>query len=194
MGEPVDGIPKLDHAIRNGLLLSLVSLAAGDRVGLFAFDSRIRNWLPPRNGVTSFASFQRACSALDYGNDETNFTLGLADLSTRLTRRSLIIVFTDFVDTITAGLMVEQLTRMRQRHLIIFVALGDPWLEQTATQTVADTKSLQAAVVAHDLSNDRKRVHRELDRRGISSIDVTTAELGPAVIDRYLTIKRRGLL
>ena len=34
MGEPLNGIPKLDHAINAGLLLSYVSLRNGDRVGV----------------------------------------------------------------------------------------------------------------------------------------------------------------
>ena len=40
MQEPLDGIPKLDHAINAGLLLAFVSLKAGDRVGLYGVRCR----------------------------------------------------------------------------------------------------------------------------------------------------------
>ncbi len=45
ISEPLGDIPKLDHAINAGLLLSYFCLRTGDRVGLFGFDSRVRGFL-----------------------------------------------------------------------------------------------------------------------------------------------------
>ena len=42
MREPLVGIPRLDHAINGGLLLSYFCLRTGDRVGLFGFDEKVR--------------------------------------------------------------------------------------------------------------------------------------------------------
>ena len=38
---------------------------------------------------------QNALAAIDYSTQETNFTLALADLRTRLSRRSLVVVATE---------------------------------------------------------------------------------------------------
>ena len=51
--------------------------------------------------------------------------LGLVNLGARLRRRSLIVLFTEFVDTVTAELMIDNLRRLAKRHLILFVSLGD---------------------------------------------------------------------
>ena len=51
MQEPLAGIPKLDHAINAGLMLSYVSLKAGDRVGMMAFDAQV-DTLSPRGERT----------------------------------------------------------------------------------------------------------------------------------------------
>ena len=69
---------------------------------------------------------QRRSADLDYSHEETNFTLGLTDLLGRLNRRWLIVLMTDFVDTIAAELMLENVTRLAQKHLVIFVTLQDP--------------------------------------------------------------------
>lgn len=39
MREPIDGVPRLDHAISAGLLLARLAVNAGDLVGVYSFDS-----------------------------------------------------------------------------------------------------------------------------------------------------------
>ena len=81
MVEPVDGLPRLDHAINAGLLLAWISLQGGDLVGLYGFDEVLRQYQQPRRGVANFTQLLRATARLDYHHTETNFTLGLAELS-----------------------------------------------------------------------------------------------------------------
>ena len=76
MVEPVDGLPRLDHAINAGLLLAWISLQGGDLVGLFGFDEILRQYQQPRRGVANFSHLLRATARLDYHHTETNFTLG----------------------------------------------------------------------------------------------------------------------
>ena len=132
MVEPVDGLPRLDHAINAGLLLAWISLQGGDLVGLLAFDEMLRQYQQPRRGVSNFPRLQRATAGLDYHHTETNFTLGLAELSARLQRRALVILFTDFVDTVTAELMIEATQRIARQHVVVFVTLRDAVLHGLA--------------------------------------------------------------
>jgi uncharacterized protein (DUF58 family) len=110
MQEPVDGVPRLDHSIGLGLLLARFAVSAGDLAGSYAFDSRPRQYLPPDRGMHAFRRLQQASAGIAYSSEETNFTLGLAELQTRLPRRSLIVLFTDFVDTVTSELLLENVT------------------------------------------------------------------------------------
>src|SRR5262249_62049347 len=119
MRGPVASITRLEHAINAGLLLAWVSLQGGALVGTFGFDAAVRQYLRPIRGVSSFARIQRATAELDYHHQETNFTLGLAELNVRLKRRALVILFTDFVDTITAELLIESMQRVANRHVLI---------------------------------------------------------------------------
>jgi multidrug efflux pump subunit AcrB len=48
---------------------------------------------------------QQLAAEIDYSTEETNFTLALTTLAGKLTRRSLIVIFTDFVDSVSAELM-----------------------------------------------------------------------------------------
>lgn len=191
MCEPLAGIPKVDHAVNAALLLAYISLKAGDRVGLATFDSRFGLYVEPKGGLRGFNVLSHMASQVDYSDRETNYTLGLTSIGQRLSRRSLIVVLTDFVDTVSAELMVENLDRLSRRHVIIFVALQDPGLAATAAGDPATLLELNRAVVAGGLLRDREVVLRRLRRLGIHPIDAAPAQVSPRLINAYLDIKRR---
>lgn len=194
MGEPLDGVPRLDRAINAALLLSYVCLRTGDRVSTFAFDEKVQQFTEPAGGLASFPRIQRALSALDYSHAETNFTLALTDLSFHLRRRSLIIIFTDIVDSISAELMVENLTRLARRHLILFVTLSDMQVTRAANDEPADIPRLHRAVVATDLLRDRSLVFQKLRRLGVRCLDTPADQFDSELLNRYLDITRRELI
>jgi uncharacterized protein (DUF58 family) len=191
MCEPLAGIPKVDHAVNAALLLAYISLRAGDRVGLASFDARPGLFVEPRGGLRGFDVLSQMAAQVDYAEGETNFTLGLTSLGQRLSRRSLIVVLTDFVDTISAELMVENLDRLSRRHLVVFVALQDPGLAATADGAPTGLLELNRSVVAGGLLRDREVVLRRLRRMGIYPIDAAPAAVTPRLINAYLDIKRR---
>lgn len=191
MCEPLAGIPKVDHAVNAALLLTYVSLRAGDRVGLATFDARPGLYVEPKGGLRGFEVIRHMAGQVDYSDRDTNFTLGLTSIGQRLSRRSLIVVLTDFVDTVSAELMVENLDRLSRRHVVIFVALQDPGLAATASAVPDGPLALNRAVVAGGLLRDREVVLRRLRRLGILPIDAEPRAVSTRLINTYLDIKRR---
>jgi uncharacterized protein (DUF58 family) len=199
MREPLgaDGapaVPKLDHAVNAALLLAYFGLRTGDRVGLYGFDARPKSFTEPMAGVGAFARLQVATAELDYSTSETNFTLGLMELSHKLRRRSLVVLLTDFVDTISAELMFENLHRLAKRHLVVFVTLRDPALGLLAAARPASSLDLHRAVIAQDLVREREVVLRRLRRLGITTIDAAPGEVSMQLLNRYLEIRRREMI
>jgi uncharacterized protein (DUF58 family) len=194
MSEPLQGMAKLDHAVNAGLQLGYVSLRAGDRIGVYGFDSQVRVFSQPTGGIGTFWRLQRAASEIGYSPDETNFTLGLSSLAARLDRRSLVILQTEFVDTITAELMLENVERLAGRHLVIFVCLQDPQLEATVDGEPHSLNALARSVIADEFLRERRVVMERLRRLGVHCLDVRADQLGPALINRYLEIKRREMI
>lgn len=193
MSEPVGGVPKLDHAINAAILLGWFCLRTGDRVGLVGFDERVRQWAEPAGGMHTFHRLQAMSAEIDYRRVETNYTLTLAELSTRLRRRSLVVLFTDFLDTVTAELMIDNVTRLARRHLVLFVAVRDPSLEARARARPRSLGTLHQAVVAGDFVRERHVVLERLRRAGAHCIDTAPATFSMALVNRYLDIKRREL-
>ena len=191
MCEPIRGMTKLDWSLNASLLMAYVSLKIGDRIGYFAFDQKPYFYSQPIAGANSFPHLQRVTSAIDYSHNETNYTLGLSQLAQSLKRRTLIVVFTDFVDTTSAELMIENMGRLLRRHIVIFVAFRDEALEQLLQATPKDTDDISRAVIAENLMRERDLVIARLQRMGVHIVDVDADKMSNAILNKYMELKRR---
>jgi uncharacterized protein (DUF58 family) len=194
MSAPAAGLPRIDRAINAALLLAFVSLRMGDRVGLFAFDSRPRLASGLASGAAAFPLLQRLCAEIDYSAEETNFTLGLTALAGRLDRRAVVVVFTDFADATSAELMVENLSRLMRTHLVLFVVFRDEELEGLVVQEPQSPEDVARAVIAERLLRQREAVTARLRRLGAQIVDAPADGLGTALLNSYIDVKRRGLV
>ena len=194
MCEPLLGQPRVDRAINAALLLAYVSLKTGDPAGAFGFDARPRGFSGIVSGPAAFPRLQRQLASLDYSAEETNYTLGLTQLGVSLRRRSLVVVFTDFADSTTAELMVENLTRLMRRHVVLFVVMRDEELEAIVRAEPTDAEAVSRAVTARALLKSRDVVIARLARLGVHVVDAPVASIGTALIGAYLDLKRRDVL
>jgi uncharacterized protein (DUF58 family) len=194
MSEPFAGQPRIDRAVAAALLTAYVALKDGDRVGFFAFDSRPRASSKPIGGERAFSTLQRVAAGIDYSANETNYTLGISTLAAGLNRRSLIVIFTEFADTISAELMMGAVGTLLERHLVLFVVLRDEELEAFAAAEPLAPEDVSRAVAAAGLLQERRLVLTRLRHLGVHVLEASAAETGPALVNSYLGFKRRGML
>ncbi len=194
MCEPLLGVPRIDRALNAALLLAYVSLKLGDRAGLFAFDAKPRLYSGALSGAGAFAHLQRLATGIDYSSEEANYTLGLTQLGAALERRSLVVVFTDFADTTSAELMLENVARLLRRHLVLFVVMRDEELESIARREPLSADDVSRAVTVDALLKGRDVVAARLRRLGAHIVDAPSDKIGPSLISAYLDLKRRDLM
>lgn len=192
MCEPIEGLPRIDRAVTAALTTAYVALKAQDRVALFGFAARPEVATPFVTDSRDFARLQRAAAQLDYHPGEPNFTLALSTLAARLQRRSLIVLFSDFSDPTSAELMVENVGRLVERHLVLFVVMADAELSGLATATVTDMQSVAEAVTATALARQRAIVLQRLRHLGVRVLEAPHGQIGTRLLDSYLAIKREG--
>lgn len=198
MCEPVggqgDGVPRIDRAVSAALATAYVGLKGGDRVALYGFAARPEIFTPFAQDARDFHRLQKAAAGLDYHAQEPNFTLALASLAGRLQRRSLIVVFSDFTDPTSAELMVESISRLTARHLVLFVTMADEELDTLATSAPETLDKLGMAVSADALLRQRALVLSRLRQIGVDVIEAPHAKIGTRLIDAYLAIKAKGAI
>ena len=194
MGEPVNGIAKLDHAVTAALQLAYIALRDGDRFGLYGFNADIDAGMPPIGGPQGFAMVRKIAADIGYTTAETNFTLSLSRIAATLNRRSLIVVLTDFEDVISAELMMENIARLSRRHLVLFVTFSNSTLEALRSNAVDSLADMGRAIVADTALRDRRVVLERLRRLGVDCIETTPAEFGTDLLNSYMRLKRRDAI
>ncbi|MBB3914716.1 DUF58 domain-containing protein [Rhizobium fabae] len=194
MAEQLAGFTKLDRAINAALAMCWGAGLAGDLVGFYSFDSRPRLFVPALPGRSAFPRLQTVCAGLRYETQETNHTLGLTHLSGRLKRRSLIVIFSDFVDTITAELMIENIQVLARHHFIVYVALRDPMLAKFVEPEETTLDAVARSVAARQILHERRAVMEKLVRLGVLCLDSTPEALTSDLIARYIEIKSREMI
>ncbi len=194
MSDPVAGLPRVDRAVSAMLLTAWVALKLGDRVALHAFDARPRIASGLISGVAAFPELQRLAARIDYGRDETNYSFALSTLSARLTRRSMIVLFTEFTDLTSANFLVRAVARMAEKHLILIVVLRDEELESIADAAPATADDVTRAVTAAALLRDRRLALTRLRHLGVHIIESLHDRVGEALVAGYVDLKRRNLL
>lgn len=194
MSQETAGLPKIDHAITAALATAWAAAIGGDLVGSFSYDARPRSFRAPVPGRQAFAHLRSWTADLAYVARETNHTLALSELQARTPKRSLIIVFTDFVDATSAELLVENLSILGKRHLVLFVTIRDPDLDRQVAASPANMDAVAELVTANLMLRERRLVFERLTRAGVTVIDARPGEVTARVISSYLEIKARELI
>ena len=189
MCEPVEGLPRIDRAVSAALTCAYVAVKSGDKTALFGFAQRPQVMTPFVSDSRGFHRLQSAAAALDYESAEPNFTLALATLTSKLQRRSLIVLFSDFTDPTAAELMIESMGRLVKKHLLLFVTIQDSELETFIEEEPADVATLARSVTADTLLQQRRVVLQRLRQMGVDVIEAPYDKIGYDLIDRYYAIK-----
>ncbi|KQR84172.1 DUF58 domain-containing protein [Sphingomonas sp. Leaf343] len=194
MSDPVGGIPRVDRAVSAALLTGWLALKLGDRVALNAFDSRPRIASGFIGGAGAFPELQHLAAAIDYGGDETNYTFALTTLAARLTRRSMIVLFTEFTDPTSADFLVRAVARLLKTHLVLIVVLRDDELETIVDRAPDVAADVTRAVTAAALLRDRRLALLRLRHLGVHVIESPHDQVAARLVEGYVDLKRRSLL
>jgi uncharacterized protein (DUF58 family) len=187
-----DALSHFDHVLDASLVVAYLALRQGDAVGLMASGGASR-WLAPRRGLGAIDTLLNTVYDLQAAPVATDFLEAATQLSARQRRRALVMLVTnvrdeDFQDLLAAVRLLQK------KHLVCVASLREKVLDE-ALQAPAET--LEAAIGAGSLARyleERERAHRALRSQGVMVLDVTCAQLPAALVERYLAVKREGLL
>ncbi|MFU1476224.1 DUF58 domain-containing protein [Roseovarius sp. C7] len=194
MAQKIDTLSKLDHAINAALAMTWAGVLGGDNVGFYTFGARPGQVVAPRAGRNAFGRIRAVTAELQESHSESNHTLALTHLHGLLSRRSLVIIFSDFVDSTSAELLIENLAVMKRQHLVLYVTLRDRHLEAMAHPEDLSMDAVARAISASQLRQERAAVLDRMRRLGILCLDTDASALTPELISRYMDIKSQGLI
>jgi uncharacterized protein (DUF58 family) len=194
MAGKVEGRRKLDHAVDAALRLAKVSLDAGDLVGVLAFASDVRAYLPPRKGREHLRLLTETLYRAEAALEESDYGKAYDFAFARSSRRSLVVLFTDLVDPDASGTLVARTLMLRPRHLPLVASLLDEDLQAAATAVPGSPQDAYTRQAAARLEDEYRRTAVTLRDSGVLVVRAPARGFGAAAINTYLHVKSRGLL
>ena len=194
MAGRVDGRRKLDHAVDAALRLAKVSLDAGDMVGVLAFASDVRTYLPPRKGHEHLRLLTESLYRAEAALEESDYGRAYDFAFARSSRRSLVVLFTDLVDPDASGTLLARTLALRPRHLPVVASLLDEDLRAAALDVPDTVQDAYARQAASRLEEDYQRTAVTLRDAGALVVRAPAKGFGAAAVNTYLHVKARGLL
>ena len=194
MSAQAGDLTAFDHALNAAMMMGQVALRHGDRVGLLAFDHKIRVWLPPKGGARNGGRLIRATYDVFPSLDEPDYAGAFRYLAQRVRRRSLVVLLTAVADEVNADLAASMVGGLSKRHLAMTV-----WIRDTEVHALVEDKArgkadLYTRGAAAELIGWREKSLKTLRKQGVLAVDCAPSELTAEMLGRYLEIKARQLL
>ena len=194
MAAVTDGRTKLDHALEATVRLTQTALSAGDHVGVMAFSNEVRAHLPPKRTGDQLRRILDEIGLLQPVMVESQYESAVLRLKSTLRRRSLIVMFTDIIDEAASASVLEAVGLLRPRHLPLCVIIGETEWETRLSNPPKAVRDVYEKAVLAGLKQRRAEALGRLTRGGSLAADLIPKKLAPGILERYLEVKRRGLL
>jgi len=185
---------KLDSAVHAALALMSAAARAGDNAGLLVFGRKIKSFLPPGRGHDHMDAALEALYAVEPEMIEPSYSRAFEFIAANSKRRSLVVLITDLVDEEGSKELLTSLRLLRPRHLPLVVTIADRDLRAVVSGTPDNVHDLFTQSVAEEIMHLREAALRLVESQGGLALDVTAAALAPAILEKYLQVKERGLL
>ncbi|AWH19296.1 DUF58 domain-containing protein [Stenotrophomonas sp. ZAC14D2_NAIMI4_7] len=186
------GLSHFDHALNASLVVAYLALRQGDAVGLFAAGGE-RRWVAPQRGMGTVQHLLRASYDLQPQPVATDYLAAATEVSLRQQRRALVMLVSNVRDEDIEDLLAA-VRLLQRRHLVCVASLRERELEAVLEGEVNTLEEAAQAGATALYLQQRAQAHDALRAEKVMVLDVTADALPAALVERYLSVKREGLL
>ena len=183
---------QFDSALEAILLLSWVSLKHGYSVAAASFGKTTR-WLFPGKGMSAFPQLMNGLYDLKSSAAPSSPLACLEEALGILKRRSFIILISNFREEDGESLSWI-LKRVQRKHLLLLVSLRENDAESLAWRNPVNADEALETAAAFSYLVSRRDLYKSWERMGLLTLETSSQTLSPALINRYLQVKRSGRL
>jgi uncharacterized protein (DUF58 family) len=192
MAAEVAGQSRIEPVVAAALWLALAAHHHDDNVGVMVIGDEIKHYVPPQRGKRGLRQVLDVLATVDPALVEPDYPAAFQYLAVRNRKRALTVFFTDVIDRLASEALVARVASLRPRHLPLVVTFKNPELEDIANGRPATVADAYRKAAAEELVGARVNALNEMRRTGALVLDVYPERAGPAVVQKYLELKRRS--
>jgi uncharacterized protein (DUF58 family) len=188
MAAPLGRLTRLDAAVDAATAVAYTADVLSDRVGVVAFDRRMRRYLAPRRrGGDAVVD---AIYDLEPTDGEANYDLAFRMVGRM--KRSLVVVFTDLLEPGAARPLLDAVPVLVRRHSVIVAGSTDVDLVDAIATPPTGIADVMRVATAVDALDARETVAARLRHAGAHVLEGRPGVLAERCVRAYLDAKTRA--
>lgn len=191
MKMPFEGMTLMDYAINASLVLSNVALVRQDKAGLITFSQNLDAFIPADKKTTQISLLLETLYRQQTNFMESDFEKLFSVVRSRITNRSLLILFTNFESLESLEREMPALKKMARYHLLLVVFFENTELKSLTESKGTTMEDIYIKTIAEKFAFEKRLMVKELHKNGIQSILTTPQNLTVNTINKYLELKMR---
>ena len=194
MKMPFEGMSLLDYAINASLVLANIALMKEDRAGLVTFGEKMGSLLKAERQRSQMQKILETLYNQKTSYLESNYEALYAAIRQRITRRSLILLYTNFETVSSMERQLPYLRKIARDHLLVVVFFENTELRGLLEREAGTIEEIYLQTIGEKFAFEKRRIVKELARYGIDSILTPPAGLTVNTINKYLELKARRMI
>ncbi|MBK9099950.1 MAG: DUF58 domain-containing protein [bacterium] len=194
MKMPFNGLSLLDYAINSSLVISSIAMLKHDKAGIITFSNKISKILPADRQARQMENILELLYNQKTDFLESDFEILSSTILTKISHRSLILLYTNFESLNALQRQLACLRRLSQTHLVIVIFFINTELFALIDKAAEDVEDIYHKTIAEKFAFEKRLIVKELARYSIQSILTTPQNLSVNTINKYLELKARGLI
>ena len=189
---PFNGLSLLDYAINASLVMCNIAMKKQDKAGIISFSNKMSSVVVADRKPRHIQKIMDALYNQRTRYKESNFELLSTFINSRITQRSLMILFTNFESYSSFTRQLPYFISMARRHLVLIVFFRNRELAEMIEGHPEDTRSIYTQVVAQQYESEKYLITKKLNGYGIHTILTYPEDLTVDTINKYLELKASG--
>lgn len=194
MEMPFEELALVDYAINATLAFSNIALKKQDKAGILCFSTKVDAFVKADKMKFQIVSILEELYKISANFKESNYNTLYSFLKSNVTKRSLIVLYTNFEGKASMRRQLKYLKGIAKRHVVLLVFFQNKDLNQMLKRTENTSIGFYKKLVMEKVSYEKYEIVRELKQNGIHSILTEPDNLSISVINKYLEFKAKGVI
>lgn len=194
MKMPFNGLSLLDYAVNSSLVISNIVVKKHDKAGLITYSNKIGSTIKAENSPIQIKKILQALYNEKEYPAESNYELLFRAVRNVIKRRSLIFLYLNFESEYAMERALPVLKKINHRHLLVVVIFENTELMDFIHQESNFVEDIYTQTIAQNLIFRKKQMVRKLVKYGIQTILTKPEDLSINTVNKYLELKKRGMI
>lgn len=194
MKMPFEGLSLLDYSINASLVILNIALKKEDKPGLITFSNKMSSVIKAEKKPGQLHKLLEALYNQKTKYQESNFELLSTFVRRRISRRSLLLLFTNFESEHSFSRQLPYFNLLSKRHVLVVVFFQNTELEELKKMDPNNVEEIYQQTIAEKFMHEKEMIVKRLKQQGIYTILTKPKDLTINTINKYLELKARGVV